>query len=74
MNTWTPSGATSASLAGGYLATVLIAVLTQYHVLSIDPTLAAAITGLCCIGLSYLHPLGRLSIPTAPVNPANPHP
>lgn len=73
-STWTPSGATSAALAGGYLATVLIAVLTQYHILSIDPTLSAAISGLCSIGLAYIHPLGRTSLPTEPAQPANHQP
>lgn len=57
---WTPSASTSATIAGGYLATVIIEVLTQYHLLSVGPALAAAITGLCCISLSYIHPAGRL--------------
>ena len=72
MNTWTPSGSTSAALAGGYLATVIVAVLTQYHLLNIDPTLASAIAGLCSIALAYLHPTGRTLRPTEPAASTNP--
>jgi hypothetical protein len=59
---WTPSPTTSAALAGGYIATIIIEALRFYRV-PVDASLAGAITGLCCIGLSYLHPQGRLQRP-----------
>ncbi len=61
-STWTPSATTSAALAGGYIATIIIEALRFYDV-PVDASLAGAITGLCCIGLSYLHPQGRLQRP-----------
>ncbi|MGH2518307.1 MAG: hypothetical protein ACRDF8_00765 [Chloroflexota bacterium] len=61
----TPNGATAASLAGGYLATVATEILSQYHLLTVTPQLATALTGLFCIGLTYLHPDGRRPTPAA---------
>jgi hypothetical protein len=57
---WTPSATTSAALAGGYVATIVIEILRQYHVLAITPDLSSAITGLACIAASYFHPQGHL--------------
>lgn len=57
---WTPSGSTSASSVGGALSIVVIALLSQHHLLEVDAITASALTVLLTAGLGYLPRSGRL--------------